>query len=73
MDPDVARALNALHAAVEFAKDYRFEMTDDYYTLLGRVEAMPQNRPGSDKSGIWQGLRRYRESFTHARSAPRRP
>jgi hypothetical protein len=46
-------------------------MTADYYALLARVEAMPQNQAGSDKSGIWQGLRAYRETFNHARFEPR--
>jgi hypothetical protein len=71
MNPDAEAALKALQAAAEFARTYRFEMTADYYALLARVEAMPQNQPGSDKSGIWQGLRAYRETFNHARFEPR--
>ena len=54
MDPDVERALRGLDDAVEFAKAYRFEMTADYVALVARVEALPQNRPGADKSWIWR-------------------
>ena len=46
--------LRGLHDAVEFAKSYRFEMTEDYLALLAQVEGLPQNCPGVDKSWIWR-------------------
>jgi hypothetical protein len=56
MDPELERALRALEEAAEFAKSYRFEMTEDYLALLAQVEALPQNRPGADKSWVWRLL-----------------
>ena len=54
MDPELERVLRGLDEAVEFAKSYRFEMTEDYLALIARVEALPQNRPGADKSWVWR-------------------
>ena len=63
MDPELERALRGLAEAVEFAKTYRFEMTDDYLALIARVEAMPPNQSGADKSGRWRGNRAYAASL----------
>ena len=73
MDPELERALCALDEAVEFAKSYRFEMTDDYLALLARVEAMPTNQSGADKSHVWRGLQSYRNFFKHVELVPRKP
>ena len=54
MDPELERVLRGLDEAVEFTKSFRFEMTEDYLALLAQVEAMPQNRPGTDKSWVWR-------------------
>ena len=54
MDPELKRAIRALEEAAEFAKSYRFEMTEDYLALLAQVEALPQNHPGADKSWVWR-------------------
>ena len=59
MDPELERALRALEEAAEFVKNHRFELTDDYLALIDRVEAMPQNQSGADKSGRWRGSRSY--------------
>lgn len=58
MKPTLEDALRGLEEAAEFAKSYRFEMTEDYLALIARVEAMPQNQTGADKSGRWLGRRR---------------
>jgi hypothetical protein len=50
-------ALRALREAEEFAKSYRFELSDDYLALIDAVEAMPRNQSGSDKTGRWLGRR----------------
>jgi hypothetical protein len=63
MDAELERALRALDEAAEFAKSYRFEMTEDYLALLARVEAMPSNQSGADKSGRWRGSRAYAASL----------
>ena len=31
------------------------DLTDGYRALIERVEAMPRNRSGADKSGAWLG------------------
>ncbi|MGH9254138.1 MAG: hypothetical protein ACRD3C_06165 [Vicinamibacterales bacterium] len=63
MDPELERALRGLEEAAEFARTYRFELTEDYLALIARVEAMPQNQSGADKSAVWRGLQAYRDSF----------
>ena len=72
MDPELERALRALDDAVEFAKSYRFKMTEDYLALLALVEAMPSNQSGADKSHIWRGLQSYRNFFKKVELVPRR-
>jgi hypothetical protein len=47
---DLDRVLRGLERAQEFARTYRFEMTDDYRALIAHVEAMPRNQSGADKS-----------------------
>jgi hypothetical protein len=49
--------LRGLDESREFARTYRFEMTEEYRALIARVEALPRNRPGADKSGRWLGSR----------------
>ena len=73
MDPEFERVLRGLHEAVEFAKSYRFEMTDDYLALLAQVEAMPRNQSGSDKSAVWPAQQAYVDSFKDVRLLPRTP
>ena len=73
MDPELERVLRGLDEAVAFAKSYRFEMTEDYLALLARVEAMPRNQSGADKSHVWRGIQAYRNSFKNVRLIPRKP
>lgn len=73
MDQELERVLKGLEAAAEFAKTYRFEMTDDYVALLEKVEAMPRNQSGADKSPVWPAQRTYREFFKNARLLPQKP
>ena len=54
MSRDLDRVLDGLDAARAFAADYRFEMTDEYRALIGRVEALAQNAEGADKSWVWR-------------------
>jgi hypothetical protein len=69
MDPMLERALRGIRDAAEFAKTYRFEITDEYVELIERVESLPRNRPGTDKSGVWTADRSFRECFAKARPA----
>ena len=73
MDPELERCLAGLREAAEFAKTYRFEMTDDYLALLARVEAMPQNQSGADKSHVWRAQQAYIDTFKNVRLLSRRP
>jgi hypothetical protein len=41
---DLDRVLRGLERAQEFARTYRFEMTDDYRALIAHVEGMPRNQ-----------------------------
>ena len=70
-DEELERVLRGLEKAREFARSYRFEMTDEYRALIARVEALPCNQPRADKSHIWPGLRAYVESFKLVKRAPR--
>jgi hypothetical protein len=73
MAGDLERVLRYLDEATEFARTYRFEMTDDYRRLIARVEAMPRNRSGADRSGRWIGSRAAARAFQAAVAHPRRP
>ena len=66
--------LRGLDESREFARTYRFEMTDEYWALIARVEALPRNRPGADKSGRWLGSRAdQRALLAHVQLVPRTP
>jgi hypothetical protein len=72
MADDLKRVLPGFEQAQEFARTYRFEITDEYRALLAQVESMPRNQPGADKSGPWLGSRAGRILFFAAFSpAPR--
>ena len=58
--------LTPLDQAVEFARTYRFDMSDEYRALIERVEDMPRNQSGADKSGAWRGSQADRRAFFDA-------
>ena len=60
---DLERVLRGLHDAEEFARTFRFEITEDYRALIARVEAMADNQTGADKGGSSFGSRADRLSF----------
>jgi len=72
MADELERADRLFEEAQAFARTYRFEMTDEYRALIERVEAMPQNQPGADKSGPWRGSAADHRAFVDASSGPRR-
>ena len=71
VDPQRQQALRGLEEAVAFAATYRFQMTDEYLQLLAAVEAMPENRDGSEKGHVWRAVQAYREFFRLAHPAAR--
>jgi hypothetical protein len=71
MPGDLERVLQGLRDTSEFAASYCFEMTDEYRALIARVEALPGNQPGADKSRVWPALRAYIDTFRLARPASR--
>jgi hypothetical protein len=73
MAGDLERVLRRLDEAMEFARTYRFEMTDDYRQLIARVEAMSRNQSGADRSGRWIGSRAAASAFRSAVTRARRP
>jgi hypothetical protein len=70
VDPDLERALDGLKKAAEFARNDRFEMTDDYLELIARVEAMPENQSGVEKAHVWRAQQTYKEFFRLVRPVP---
>jgi hypothetical protein len=70
---DLQRVLRGLERAREFAKSYRFHMTDEYRALIAQVEALPRNQSGADKSGRWLGsLADYKAWYRKVRPVPRK-
>ena len=65
VDDDRDYVWRALDEAAEFARTFRFEMTDDYLALIERVEALPRNQSGADKSGRWLGSHADARSLAH--------
>jgi hypothetical protein len=70
-DDHLERVLRGLERAREFAKSYRFQMTDEYRALIAQVEALPRNQTGADKSGVWPAMHAYIESFKRVVPASR--
>ena len=59
--------LRTLAEAAELAKSIRIELTDEYLALIAKVEALPQNRSGADKSGVERSAKAFREHYLRAR------
>ncbi len=68
MDPDTARTLKLLE---DVTRDLETEgpvpLDEVYLRMIARVEAMPQNQNGADKSAVWEGLESDRLHFARAR------
>jgi hypothetical protein len=72
MDPGLQRVVRSLEEAAAFVKTYRFDLSDEYLSLIDAVEAMPRNQSGADKSGRWLGSRAYAQSLI-AKAGPSIP
>jgi hypothetical protein len=57
--PTLDDGLRALREAAELARAIRIELTDEYLRRIEIVEALPENRSGSDKGSRWRGNPRY--------------
>ena len=67
MKPTLDDALRALDEATELAKSVRVDLTDEYLQLVARVEALPRNQPGEDKSYVWRRDQAYLAVFRNVR------
>jgi hypothetical protein len=59
VNPEIERAMRGLEQAAEFARTYRFEISEEYLQLIAKVEALPHNQSGADKSGRWLGSQSF--------------
>jgi len=61
--------LRALAEATELARSIRIELDDNYLALIARVEAMPRNQSGADKSWVWRMDEAFRDHYRRATPA----
>jgi hypothetical protein len=63
------KALRAIDAAVaEVARTSGpVRLEAEYLRAIERVEALPANRSGSDKTWVWEAIERDRRHFARAR------
>ena len=68
MDPDTVRVLKLLDDVTKnLVTEGPFTLDEAYLRMIARVEAMPRNREGADKSWVWQCLENSRRHFARAR------
>ncbi len=69
MDSAADKALRAIDAAVaEVARlSGPVALDDAYLRAIERVEALPANQSGSDKTWVWEAIERDRNHFARAR------
>ena len=58
-----------LDEAAEQAKSIRIELDEEYLRLIARVEALPQNQSGADKTWVSRRDHAFREHYRRARRA----
>jgi hypothetical protein len=71
MDRGKQEALEAIDRAVAWVREQREKgwapLSERYLKHIERVEALPQNQSGSDKSAMWQTVETARRHFAAAR------
>lgn len=69
MESPADKALRAIDAAVEEVARLTGPVTldEEYLRAVERVEAMPQNQSGADKTWVHDAQRQFREHFKRAR------
>lgn len=67
MESSLEHALRCLAEAAEQARHIRIELSDEYLELIARVEAMPRNQDGADKSYVWLRDETFKACFKNMR------
>lgn len=67
MENTLEDGLRCLAEAAEQARHIRIELTDEYLERIARVEAMPRNQDGADKSYVWQRQETFKACFKNVR------
>ena len=71
VNPTLEDGLRAFREATEMAKSIRIELDDEYLANIARVEALPENQSGADKSWVWRMDEAFRSTARSARLLPR--
>jgi len=71
VDPATAEALAAIDRAVAWVREQADRgwppLSATYLKAVDRVEGLPQNQSGADKSWIWESVAQARRHFAAAR------
>jgi hypothetical protein len=68
MDPDTVRVLKLLDEVTQnLETEGPVTLDEAYLQMIARVEAMPQNQDGTDKSWVWECLENSRLHFARVR------
>jgi hypothetical protein len=74
VDREKQEALDAIDRAVAWVRERREHgyapLSARYLKHIERVEALPQNQSGSDKSWVWETDEQDRRHFANARRRP---
>jgi hypothetical protein len=74
VDPANAPALAILESFARLSEGpWSVNLGEDYLRAVERVEALPQNQAGGDKSWVEESRREFREHFARVRRPPRVP
>ena len=72
MDDMTRRALEAIAKAVAMQPPGPVVLSAEYLRLLERLEALPESRPGTDKSWTERVLVSWKRALESAREVPRK-
>ena len=68
MDPDTRRVLKLLDDVTQnLETEGPVTLDEAYLQMIARVEAMPQNQDGTDKSWLWECFEADRRYFARLR------
>jgi hypothetical protein len=65
MRPTLEDTLRALDEVAEQAESIRIEVDDEYLRLIALAEALPENKPGADKTWVWRLDEAFRWEYQH--------
>ena len=70
MDAHTRNALDAIDTAVDHVRNLPpIELSSEYLAMVRAVEALPHNRPGTDKQWVWRAYAYCRRHFASVRQA----